>query len=178
MQPHTIKESLEAHHKEYYGWAIHCCGLDKDIAQDVLQNAYVKMIEKQTSYKEQASFKTWAFAIIRNTALDSIKKLRRERRRITAEGHLMDVIEHSEPTEPSDGKLKQQFFTQALLLLSERQREIFQLVFYHDLSLREAGEVLHISTGSASRHYDRAKKRLLIWLHQKGISINNYNGLI
>jgi RNA polymerase sigma-70 factor (ECF subfamily) len=178
MQPYTIKESLEAHHKECYGWAIHCCGLDKDMAQDVLQNAYLKIIEKQSSYKEQATFKTWAFAVIRNTALDAIKKSNRERRRISGEQHLTDAIEQQQPTDPADGRLKQQFFTEALLLLSERQREIFQLVFYHDLSLREAGQVLHISTGSASRHYDRAKKRLLTWLHQKGININNYNGLI
>jgi RNA polymerase sigma-70 factor (ECF subfamily) len=90
----------------------------------------------------------------------------------------MDKSYSLEAGDVSDERLKEQFFAEALRLLTERQREILQLVFYHDLSLKEAGEVLNISTGAVSKHYDRAKKRLVSWLHQKGININNYNGLI
>jgi RNA polymerase sigma factor (sigma-70 family) len=178
MQSDTIKGNLEILHKEYYGWALHCCGPDKELVQDVLQNAYLKMIEKRDSYKEQAQFKTWAFSVIKNTARDAIKKSRRERGRTRSEWQLTDEIERSEITDRSDEELKQQIFAEALRLLSERQRAIFQLVFYHDLSLKEVGQVLHISTGAVSRHYDRAKKKLVIWFNQKGITINNYNGLI
>jgi RNA polymerase sigma-70 factor, ECF subfamily len=178
MRPGNIKQHLQDHHKEYYGWALHCCGPDKDIVPDVLQTAYLKMMEKQSSFREQSAFTTWAFAIIKNTARDAVKKGRKERSRIRGEHHLKDEVYSSEAGDVSDKRLKQQFFAEALHLLTERQREILQLVFYHDLSLKEAGQVLNISTGAVSKHYDRAKKRLVSWLHQKGININNYNGLI
>jgi RNA polymerase sigma factor (sigma-70 family) len=178
MQPDNIKQHLQDHHKEYYGWALHCCGPDKDIVPDVLQTAYLKMMEKQTDFKGQSAFTTWAFAIIKNTARDAAKKGRKERSIIRSDHHFMDEVYPSEAGDVSDERLKEQFFAEALRLLTERQKEILQLVFYHDLTLKEAGQVLSISTGAVSRHYDRAKKRLISWLHQKGITINNYNGLI
>jgi RNA polymerase sigma-70 factor (ECF subfamily) len=178
MQPDHIKQHLQDHHQEYYGWALHCCGTDKHMVPDVLQTAYLKIMEKQTSFREQSAFMTWAFAIIRNTALDAARKGRKERSRITGDRHLMEEVYPSKAGDATDDRLKEQFFAEAMRLLTERQREIMQLVFYHDLSLKETGQVLNISTGAVSRQYDRAKKRLVGWLHQKGITIKNYNGLI
>jgi RNA polymerase sigma-70 factor (ECF subfamily) len=48
----------------------------------------------------------------------------------------------------------------ALTRLSPRQRDVLHLVFYQDLTIEEAAELLRISLGSARTHFERGKARL------------------
>ncbi len=179
MHHGAIKTEIEQYHNDCYGWALHCCNRDREMASEVLQTSYLKMLEAQNSFSGRSKFKTWAFIIIKNTAIDALRKKKRENRFIRNENNLPEAGYETGLEDKFDQKLKDLFFAEALNQLSERQREILQLVFYHDLSLNEAAEVLKISQGSVRKHYDRAKKFLAVWFQQRGIVTNNkYDGFI
>lgn len=179
MHRGDIQTELELNHNDCYSWALHCCNGDRGMASDVLQTSYVKMLEKQNTFRGGSVFKTWAFIIIKNTAIDALRKRKKEDRLFQSEDNFPDAGYETNLEDKPGQKLKELFFKEALSQLSERQKEIMQLVFYHDLSLNETAEILNISQGSVRKHYDRAKKFLAVWFQQHGLITNNiYDGSI
>lgn len=50
---------------------------DREIANDLAQDTFLKVIEKQDQFKGRSSFKTWIFSIATNLALDGLRKRKR-----------------------------------------------------------------------------------------------------
>ena len=157
-----LKVELERLHPASFGWALSCCRRDATEAEEVLQTVYLKILEGKARFRRESSFKTWLFAVIRNTAIGE------HRRRILRSLRFFDGPDQaSEPLSRDEGPVSglersesQVRFQGALKNLPGRQREALHLVFYEDLSLREAADVMGISIGSARQHYERGKKRL------------------
>lgn len=161
METDELRAQLEQLHASSFGWALACCRRDHSDAEEVLQIAYLKVLEGKARFNGSASFKTWLFAVIRKTALDQRRKhFLRSMIILRAEEHRTAGSRVERPDESAYRSEMQAVFRSALARLPNRQREALQLVFYHDLSLQEAAVVMGVSIGSARTHYDRGKKRL------------------
>jgi RNA polymerase sigma-70 factor (ECF subfamily) len=161
METDELRAQLEQLHASSFGWALACCRRDHSDAEEVLQIAYLKVLEGKARFNGSASFKTWLFAVIRRTALDQRRKhFLRSLIILRAEEHGTAGSRVERPDESAYRSEMQAVFRSALARLPNRQREALQLVFYHDLSLQEAAVVMGVSIGSARTHYDRGKKRL------------------
>jgi RNA polymerase sigma-70 factor, ECF subfamily len=169
MDGAQLRRALEEHHREAWGWALACCARHPADAETVLQMAYVKILEGKARYGGLSSFRTWLFAVVRNTASDYRRREWLDRLRLTR---------HAESAPPAavrrfeDDVYRSQvqaLFLRALDRLPRRQQEALQLVFYHDLSLAEAAEVMGITIGSARTHYERGKRRLRQLMAESGV---------
>ena len=170
MDDSELRAELERHHRESYGWALGCCLRNPAEAESVLSSVYLKVLEGKARYDGRSSFRTWLFAVIRKTAAD-------ERRRNILQWLRLNRLERREAAERSVENFDeaiyrseiQQAFRRALAQAPKRQREVLQLVFYHDLSLAEAADVMGVSLGSARTHYERGKKRLRKLMEANGV---------
>jgi RNA polymerase sigma-70 factor (ECF subfamily) len=167
MEGAVLKTHIERLHSESYGWALSCCYRDSHDAEVVLQTVYLKILEGRARFDGRSSFKTWLFSVIRKTAADH------RRRNLLHRLRLARVETNSNPgsSHPDERLYKseiQTLFRNAIAVLPKRQREVVQLVFYHDLTLREAAEVMRVSLGSARTHYDRGKRQLRKLLEDSG----------
>ena len=161
-----LKEELEKLHSASFGWALSCCRRDHAEAEEVLQTVYLKILEGKARYRGESSLKTWLFAVIRKTAIGEYRK-RLVRSLVflgSSERHGTGVSPADAPTTLLEKSELQKQFRVALAKLPARQREALHLVFYEDLSLSEAANVMGISIGSARQHYERGKKHLREWL--------------
>lgn len=156
-------DQLEALHPDAFGWALHCCGGDHSRAEDVLQNAYLKLASDRLAFAGTSSFKTWWFGVIRLTAHEEFRRLRY--RESLLGKLLLQLSGDSHDPRPSPSRqveLDEQTMQLRACLsqLPARQAEVLHLVFYQDLSLSEAAAVMKVGIGSARQHYERGKARM------------------
>ena len=166
-----LASTLELLHPDSFGWALHCCHGDFPRAEDVLQNAYLKVLRRPDVFAGRSEFKTWWFGVIRLTAME-------EFRRITFRtSWLGRLISHNDPpptvTPAASLELAEETaqMREMLAKLSPRQAEVLHLVFYQDLSLSAAAEIMGVGVGSARQHYDRGKQRLREMLQESTPSL-------
>ncbi|HEU4872569.1 MAG TPA: RNA polymerase sigma factor [Pyrinomonadaceae bacterium] len=166
MEISELKAELEKLHPASFGWALSCCRRNHADAEEVLQTVYLKILQGKAIYRGESKLQTWLFAVIRKTAMSERRK-QWLRSLISIPAKTSEA--HSEHESEFERSEMQQRFQRALAQLPARQRETLHLVFYQDLSLSEAAEVMNISVGSARRHYERGKKRMRAALDREGV---------
>ncbi|MDB4912378.1 MAG: polymerase sigma factor, sigma-70 family [Gemmatimonadetes bacterium] len=160
MDEPELRRAIERHHAECFGWAMACSGRDRAEAEDVLQTSYLKMLDGRASFDGRASLKTWIFGVIR---LTSIEERRRRLFRLQWREHQANSLPVSleQPAiEGLDDTQRSAELVAALASLAFRQREVLQLVFYHDMRIEDAAHVMRVSVGTARTHYERGKANL------------------
>ncbi|MEM7374332.1 MAG: sigma-70 family RNA polymerase sigma factor [Bacteroidota bacterium] len=153
---------LETHHEDCFLWAMSCCHQDVEEARDLLHTVYLKILEGKASFKQKSSFKTWIFSMIRNRAIDRYRKNQRRIKRIRSfssqafepgpELHMIRNESHS-------------LLRRALNILTDKQHQVVHLVYFDEISVAEAAEIMNISVSTARTHLERAKKKLKKILH-------------
>lgn len=146
-----VRTALEELHARAFAWALACCRRDRPRAEDVLHEAYVRVLDGRARFDQRSAFKTWLFGVIRVVA-------REQARRQRARELLLLTWLAPEPRSPE--VVLRSPLERALDTLPARQREIVQLVFGHDLTVEEAAQAMGVGLGSARQHYARAKQRL------------------
>ena len=157
MDISELKVELERLHVASFGWALSCCRHNHAEAEEVLQLVYLKILQGKACYRGECKLQTWLFSVIRNTAISERRKTL-----VRALANIPNGFSNGEvePEVELERSQMQQQFRLALENLPRRQRETLHLVFYQDLSLREAAQVMGVSIGSARRHYERGKQQL------------------
>lgn len=138
-------------HKEAYQWAKQCVNYSDELASDVLQTVYLKILNGKAKYNKKSSLKTWLFSVIKFTAMDFF----RGRKKLES----LELI-HDLPDTQDLANLDAHFYSGILRQLSDNQSQVLLLVFYHDYTLEAVAEVMGLSIGTIRTHYDRGKKKL------------------
>jgi RNA polymerase sigma-70 factor (ECF subfamily) len=164
---HDLDDELLRHNHAAFSWALACCRWDRNLAEDVLQSAYLKVLDGRARFRGEADFRGFLFGVIRRTASEERRRrairsalslsslsLSALRAVSTSDGHSENGLDPIVRDETSRSLLA------ALEQLTPRQREVLHLVFYQDFTIASAAEVLGISVGSARVHYERGKSHL------------------
>lgn len=165
MSRTRLELELERHHVDAWRWALSCCDGNADRAGDVLQDAYLRILDGRADFGGRSRFRTWLFGVIRQVTREHQRRGRRDADLMRRAGdgrfgNRSDASEGADPAAELERVETARRLREALERLPERQRAVMHLVFDHGCSIAEAAEVLEIAVGTARTHYERAKKRL------------------
>lgn len=156
-QRDAFSELVDRHAKRFYAIAYRILN-NKDEAEDIVQEAFLKLWEKPELWDKtrQAKFTTWFYKIVTNLCLDHNKKkkpvpLPQDLKIIDGNPKGIDVLEQRQ---------KQAMLEDFIRQLPERQQLALNLCFYEGLSNKEAAEIIDIKVKALQSLIMRAKTTL------------------
>lgn len=133
---------------------------DEMAAEDVVQNAFLKAYEHILSFSTKRKFSSWMYRIVHNSAIDYLRKHRRE---VAIQEH--DWVLQLTPTQEDfeeDVALKMDIrdMYAKLALLPVSYRSVLSLYYLEEYSYAEISDVLRIPPGTVATRLNRGKKAL------------------
>ena len=142
---------------------------NKSEAEDVLQEAFVKIYIKMDTYKFDGSFEGWLKRIVVNTALNHNRSKKKEQ--LVRAMHPGDEYQISK--EPSEEQIMPQFNAEDLLNMVQElpkgYRVVFNLYVVEGYTHKEIGEILDVSENTSKTQLFKARAMLRNKLSVRGI---------
>jgi len=133
-----------------YSWSILN---DRDAAEDVVQNVFIKFWEHRESWGLEGSVLGLLFRMTRNLSVDEQRQYDTRRR---AANKTPDRYAVPSPTDSTHTQELASAVDVAVAKLPQRRREVFVLIRQHGLSYREAAEALGLAPQTVANHLNMA----------------------
>jgi RNA polymerase sigma-70 factor, ECF subfamily len=125
---------------------------DETAAEDVTQEAFVRVFRFLPRYRGDSKFSTWMFSVARNCALDEIRRSQRRRRTIERVG--------AEPPGPVAEPTRRLEIREALAELPIELREPIVWIDMFGTSYQEVARVMGIPVGTIKSRVHRGRELL------------------
>lgn len=133
---------------------------NRNDAKDLLQETFKKAFHKIHTFNESYSFKCWLYKIARNCMIDAARKDSRQ------QSFLLDIIPllQKSAEKPFVAQLVKddyrQLVREAIEDLSEMQREVLIMSYFHNLTYAQIAEIFDCSVSAVKTHMSRAVLKL------------------
>ncbi|MCF8222641.1 MAG: sigma-70 family RNA polymerase sigma factor [Bacteroidales bacterium] len=176
-----VEESLkgklffrEALYKRYFSYAMSVAlryTISRDEAMEVVNDSFLKVLDKLDSYDTAKEFKKWYGRIVINTAIDRYRRRRKDEITINIE------IEYSERVKAPE--IEEKLSVDDILGLFSFLPDIYKITFnlyeIEGYDHKEIGRMMGISTSTSRSNLARAKKMLRQLYNKKLNSAGNNN---
>ena len=166
---------IEEFQKPLY-WHIRRMVNNHEDTDDILQNAFIKVWKNLKNFRGESKLKTWLWRIAINETLTFLDQ--KKKRTFVDVDSLRDnfALSHNEST-PYSGEQIQEWLQRAINELPVKQKQVFNMKYYEDLTYEEMAGLLGGTTGSLKASFHHASKKiesfLISCLNPQGIQSSN-----
>lgn len=152
-----VRLMMDAYQSRLY-WHIRRIVVDHDLAQDVLQDTFIKAYQNFHQFKQDSQLYTWLYRIATNESLQQLNKLKRmQKTDEDPEYHLQNLMADNVSAEAEEIQVLLQ---RAIHSLPEKQKLVFTMRYYDDLPYEEISKILDMSVGTLKTNYHYAKQKV------------------
>lgn len=162
LNPKTREKSylklLDTYQERLY-WYIRKIVLTHENADDVLQNTFIRVYKNIENFKHNSSLSTWIFRIAHNESLRFLEK--HNKYDISSLDEIqkdyLTVLKEDPYFEGDDIQTK---LHQSIAELTFKQRQVFNMKYFDDLSFKEISDILDINENTLKSAYYAAVKHI------------------
>jgi RNA polymerase sigma-70 factor (ECF subfamily) len=140
---------------------------NRDEAEDLVQEAYVKALKGFSSFAPGTNFRAWMYRILRNTFLTSRTGLKAMVSLDDEENPIAEPAASDDPESLLLARVDQEQIRRALEQLPVQHREIVLLCDVEEMTYKEIAELMNIPLGTVMSRLSRARKAMRGLLSEK-----------
>ena len=145
-------------HQEKLYWHIRGIMKSHEETNDVMQNTFIKVFKNISNFKGSSKFYTWLYRIATNESLNQLHKNKRNGTSSLDDNRAIIAKINAEPE--FDEIKAQDIFQNALDTLPEKQRLVFNMKYFDEMTYKDISEVLETSVGGLKASFHHAVKKI------------------
>ncbi len=167
----AFTELINTHKKKIYALAIKLSGNSQD-AEDIVQDTFIKAIDKIDQFRQDASFGTWLYSIALNESRAHLSKQKQTELK-PLEAYLPNsgsadlhdsgsfrLFDWQDPHKLLENEELKQIIDKVISDLPYKYREAFVLRYHDELSIKEISNIINESVASTKSRVLRARLAL------------------
>jgi RNA polymerase sigma factor (sigma-70 family) len=127
---------------------------------EVLQNTFVKVYRGIHQFRNESRLFTWLYRIATNESLTFLKKTKKQNLDLSLDDEHTNIGNTLSADTNIDSKYIQKILDKAIAQLPDKQRIVFNMRYYEELSYAEISNLLGTSEGALKASYHHAIKKI------------------
>ncbi|WP_298498837.1 RNA polymerase sigma factor [uncultured Algibacter sp.] len=152
----AFKDLLDLYQERLY-WHIRKIVITHDNANDVLQNTFIRIFNGIQKFEEKSTLHTWMYRIAYNESLRFLEKSK-IKNTVSIQDNSLEYIKNLTEDSFFNGNELQLKLNKAISELTVKQKRVFQMKYFDDLSFRDISQILNVSESTLKSSYYSAVK--------------------
>jgi len=148
---------FERHHKRIFNFLARMT-VDRELAEDLTQNVFLRLIKYRNSYKEGLRFQSWMYQMARNVFSDHYQA---NKKKLSVSIDIERVRENLEDHNTAGQQAeREEILHRSLAMLPDDQRELLVLTRFQHLKYEEVAAIMNTSVVNIKVKVHRAIAKL------------------
>jgi len=148
---------FDRYHKRLFNFLARMT-MDRELAEDLTQNVFLRMIKYRSSYRDGARFQSWIYQVARNVFSDHYQSVKNRKSDFIDVEKMGEQLKDNEDSQLMDEQ--ERLLHRSMAMLSEEQRELLVLTRFQHMKYEDVAAIMDTTVANIKVKVHRAIAKL------------------